>query len=104
MVGWKKNTSTHLNWWLDKGTCSEKNHLKQQKCGIIIPGVIQTIESQPKGLKIDKSLGENQKNKTNGFDRGNFGNNTSYIVDAKENVKKRKTRVRMEGRSETAYV
>lgn len=38
-----------------------------------------------KEWKIDEVLGEDQKNKTNGFDRRNFGNNTSRIVVAKKN-------------------
>lgn len=46
--------------------------------------LFKPIDLLPEGWKIDKSLGEDQKNKTNGFDRRNFGNNTSRIVVAKK--------------------
>lgn len=44
-----------------------------------------------KKLRVDDSLGENQRNKTNWFDiKFNLGNNTSQIVIAKKGIKEKR--------------
>lgn len=41
---------------VNKEAFSVRNHLKQQKCGIIIiPGVIEIVNLQPNGMKNDDS-------------------------------------------------
>lgn len=84
-----ENNKNQLNRMVWGHFCTSKHWVikkssKTTKVVLLFLELFKPINSPLKEWKIDESLGEDQKNKTNGFDRRNFGNNTSRIVVAKK--------------------